>query len=296
MLVCIRGAGDLASGIAVRLFRSGIKVVMTDIAQPTTVRRTVSFSEAIRLGETCVEDIRACRAEEAEDALAISQNGSVAVLVCPDGSLIRQLAPDALVDAIMAKRNLGTRIDDAPIVIGVGPGFTVGADCHAVVETKRGHTLGRAFYEKGATALPNTGVPGNIGGYSVERVLRAPCDGIIIPQREIGDIVHAGEIAAMVGACPLFCTIDGMLRGMLAPGTQVTKGMKAGDIDPRGAEADCRHVSDKSLAIGGGVLEAVLHFSKKTRTAVKAMLAEAEKIARGEGEYGTLEDAFGEGE
>ena len=260
MLVCIRGAGDLASGIAVRLFRSGIKVVMTDIARPTTVRRTVSFSEAVRLGETWVEDIKACRAKGPEDALTIAQNGAVAVLVCPDGSLIRPLAPDAVVDAIMAKRNLGTRLGDAPIVIGVGPGFTVGEDCHAVVETKRGHTLGRAFYEKGTTAIPDTGVPGNIGGYSVERVLRAPCDGIILPQREIGELVRAGEVAATVGDRPLLCTIDGMLRGMLAPGTPVTKGMKAGDIDPRGAAADCRRVSDKSLAIAGGVLEAVLHF------------------------------------
>ncbi|MCR4818151.1 MAG: EF2563 family selenium-dependent molybdenum hydroxylase system protein [Fretibacterium sp.] len=260
MLVCIKGAGDLASGIAARLFRAGIRVVMTETARPTTVRRTVSFSEAIRLGETLVEDIRARRAGGPEEALTIAGNGAVAVLVCPDGELIPQLAPDVVADAIMAKKNLGTKITDAPIVIGVGPGFTVGEDCRAVVETKRGHTLGRAFYEEGAMALPNTGVPGIVGGFASERVLRAPCDGVILPRHEIGDIVRAGEVAATVDGTPLLCTIDGMLRGMLAPGTEVTRGMKSGDIDPRGAEADCRRISDKALAVGGGVLEALLHF------------------------------------
>ena len=262
MLVCIRGAGDLASGIAVRLFRSNFKIVMLDIATPTTVRRTVSFSEAVRLGKTFVEDIEACRAENFDDALKILDDGKIAVLVCPDGSAIKSLAPNAVVDAIIAKENLGTKISDAPIVIGVGPGFTVGVDCHAVVETKRGHTLGRAFYENGAKAIANTGVPGNIGGYTVERVLRAPCDGVITPQREIGDIVKVGEVAAMVDDTPLYCTIDGMLRGMLAPGVHVTKGMKSGDIDPRGAAADHLRVSDKALSIAGGVLEAILHFHK----------------------------------
>ena len=262
MLVCIRGAGDLATGVAARLFRARATVVMMDLAQPTTVRRTVSFSEAIRLGETFVEDIPAYRAESVSQALAIAEKNAVPVLVCPDGSCIKSLAPDAVVDAIMAKRNCGTHLTDAPVVIGVGPGFTVGLDCHAVVETKRGHTLGRAFYEPGARAIPNTGVPGSVNGYTLERVLRAPCDGIILPRREIGELVRAGEIAATVDGRPLYCAIDGMLRGMLAPGLRVTKGMKSGDIDPRGAEADYLQVSDKSLAVGGGVLEALLRLSR----------------------------------
>ncbi|MBR6901513.1 MAG: EF2563 family selenium-dependent molybdenum hydroxylase system protein [Synergistaceae bacterium] len=260
MLACIRGAGDLASGIAVRLIRSNIKVIMLDIEKPTTVRRTVSFSEAVRLGKTFVEDIVAYRAENFSEALEIANKNSVAVLVDPDGSIIKNLAPDVLIDAIIAKKNLGTKINDAPIVIGVGPGFTVGTDCHAVIETKRGHTLGRAFYEKGSKAIKNTGIPGNIGGYSAERVLRAPCEGVINPVKKIGDLVKAGEVAATVDNTPLYCTIDGMLRGMLAPGVKVFEGMKSGDIDPRGKEADYLKVSDKALSIGGGVLEAILHF------------------------------------
>ena len=268
MLVCIRGAGDLATGIAVRLFRSNFKIIMLDIEKPTTVRRTVSFSEAVRLGKTFVEDIAAYRAENFSEALEIAGKNSVAVLVCPDGSEIKNISPaggapvDCLVDAIIAKKNLGTKINDAPIVIGVGPGFTVGVDCHSVIETKRGHTLGRAFYQYGDKAIPNTGTPGNIAGFSSERVLRAPCDGVITPLKEIGTLVKAGEIAAMVDNCPLYCTIDGMLRGMLAPGVKVFKGMKSGDIDPRGADIDYLKVSDKALSIGGGVLEAILHFSK----------------------------------
>ena len=260
MLVCIRGAGDLATGIAVRLFRSNFKIVMFDIATPTTVRRTVSFSEAIRLGKTSVENIDAYRAENCEEARKILDAGNIAVMVCPDGSAIKTLKPDVVVDAIIAKENLGTKISDAPVVIGVGPGFTVGVDCHAVVETKRGHTLGRAFYELGSKAIANTGVPGNIGGYTVERVLRAPCEGVINPKHEIGEIVHAGEIAAMVDDTPLYCKIDGMLRGMLATGIHVTEGMKCGDIDPRGTAADYLRVSDKALSIAGGVLEAIMKF------------------------------------
>ena len=260
MLVCIRGAGDLATGIAVRLFRANFKIVMLDIANPTTVRRTVSFSEAVRLGKFSVEGIEAYKAENCEEARAVLDAGNIAVMVCPDGSVIKTLKPDVVVDAIIAKENLGTKISDAPVVIGVGPGFTVGVDCHAVVETKRGHTLGRAFYETGSKAIANTGVPGNIGGYTVERVLRAPCEGVINPKREIGDIVTAGEIAAMINDTPLYCTIDGMLRGMLAPGVYVVEGMKCGDIDPRGKAADYLRVSDKALSIAGGVLEAIMKF------------------------------------
>ena len=261
MLICIRGAGDLATGIAVRLFRSNFKIIMLDIEKPTTVRRTVSFSEAIRLGKTSVEEITAVRAKNLADSFEIIKSGNIAVLVDPDGKEIKNISPDVLIDAIIAKKNLGTKINDAKIVIGVGPGFTVGIDCHSVIETKRGHTLGRAFYEYGDQAIPNTGTPGNIAGFSSERVLRAPCDGIISPKIEIGTIVKAGEVAAMVDDCPLYCTIDGMLRGMLAPGLKVFKGMKSGDIDPRGQDVDYLKVSDKALSIGGGVLEAILHFS-----------------------------------
>ena len=258
MLIVIRGAGDLATGIALRLFRAGFSLVMTDLPEPTAVRRTVSFSEAVRLGRTEVEGITAVRASDPEEALALTRQGRVAVLVDPAGGCIRALRPGGVVDAILAKRNLGTAITDAPVVIGVGPGFTAGADCHAAVETKRGHTLGRALYT--GSPLPNTGVPGIIGGYGTERVLRAPADGVFEPKMEIGQMVHAGEVAATVDGVPMRCTIDGCLRGLLQEGCHVTAGMKSGDIDPRCQADHCLCASDKSLAVGGGVLEALLHF------------------------------------
>ena len=258
MLVIIRGAGDLATGIALRLKRAHISVIMTDIPAPTAIRRTVAFSQAIVLGETKVEDVTARRAETPEAAMALLQENVVPVLADPEGICIPVLKPDVVVDAILAKRNLGTRITDAPVVIGVGPGFTAGVDCHAVVETMRGHTLGRALYT--GSPLPNTGIPGLIGGRSGERVLRAPADGIFEPRMEIGQLVQEGEIAATVNGKPMRCTLTGCLRGLLQGGLQVHEGMKCGDIDPRGQQANCFTASDKATAIGGGVLEALLHF------------------------------------
>lgn len=258
MLVIIRGAGDLATGIALRLKRAHISVIMTDIPAPTAIRRTVAFSQAIVLGETKVEDVTARRVETPEAAMALLQENVVPVLADPEGACISILKPDAVVDAILAKRNLGTRITDAPVVIGVGPGFTAGVDCHAVVETMRGHTLGRALYS--GSPLPNTGIPGLIGGRSGERVLRAPADGIFEPRMEIGQLVQEGEIAATVNGKPMRCTLTGCLRGLLQGGLQVHEGMKCGDIDPRGQQANCFTASDKATAIGGGVLEALLHF------------------------------------
>ena len=219
MLALIRGAGDLATGIALRLWRSGIRVVLTDLERPTAIRRTVAFSEAIVHGETTVEDVTARLAANADEARALLTQGIVPVLADPGCACREALAPDALVDAILAKRNLGTRITDAPVVVGVGPGFTAGEDCHAVIETMRGHTLGRVIYS--GSAIPNTNVPGLIGGFAGERVL----------------------------------------RGLIADGISVRKGMKSGDVDPRGNVENCYTVSDKATAVGGGVLEAILHLS-----------------------------------
>ena len=182
--------------------------------------------------------------------------GYIPVLVDPEGRSIPTLRPDALVDAILAKRNLGTRITDAPAVIGVGPGFTAGADCHAVVETMRGHTLGRVIRE--GSAIPNTGIPGLVGGFAGERVLRAPAAGVFHPLRDIGDAVTEGEILATVEGKPMAATLTGTLRGILPEGTEVFPGMKAGDIDPRCQRSHCFTASDKALAVGGGVLEAIL--------------------------------------
>ena len=259
MLTLIRGAGDIATGIALRLRRSGIKVVMTDLARPTAIRRTVAFSEAIVHAEARVEDITARFAADADEARVLLTQGIVPVLADPDCACRAALRPDALVDAILAKHNLGTRITDAPIVVSVGPGFTAGGDCHAVVETMRGHTLGRVIYS--GSALPNTNIPGLIGGFAGERVLRAPADGEFRSARRIGDLVKAGDVAGDVAGEPMVCTIDGVLRGLIADGVPVCKGMKSGDVDPRGNIENCYTASDKALAVGGGVLEALLHLS-----------------------------------
>ena len=263
MLVLIRGAGDIATGIALRLHRAGLRVVMTDLPAPTAIRRTVCFSPAILHGETEVEGVRALRADSPEQALSLLAQGVVPVLPDPDCLCREQLHPDALVDAILAKKNLGTRITDAPVVVGIGPGFTAGEDCHAVVETMRGHTLGRVIYR--GSALPNTNIPGLIGGYAGERVLRAPADGIFRQLLDIGAEVQPGDVAGEVDGTPMACTIGGVLRGILPDGTPVHKGMKSGDVDPRCRPEYCTTASDKALAVGGGALEAILHLTGALR-------------------------------
>jgi xanthine dehydrogenase accessory factor len=229
---------------------------MTDIAQPTAIRRTVCFSQAIVHGETTVEDVTAKYAESPAAALALLPTGVIPVLVDPEGQCLSVLKPDAVADVILAKKNLGTKITDAPVVVAAGPGFTAGVDCHAVVETMRGHYLGRVIYK--GSAQPNTGIPGLIGGFAGERVLRAPADGIFHQLLDIGAQVKMGDVAATVGGEPMCCTLDGVLRGILADGTPVFKGMKSGDVDPRCEIDHCYCASDKALAVGGGVLEAIL--------------------------------------
>lgn len=259
MLVLIKGAGDLASGVALRLHRSGFAVAMTDTPNPTAIRRTVCFSEAIRLGETSVEGVKARRAGNAGEALSIIKAGGIPVIADEKCECRAELKPDAIVDAIIAKKNINTRIDDAPIVIALGPGFTAGADCHAVIETQRGHNLGRVILN--GSAAPNTGVAGIIGGVGADRVLRAPCGGTFKPVREIGDIVSAGDIIATVNGEAMKTNIGGVLRGLLPKGITVHQGMKSGDVDPRGELCSCYTASDKAMAIAGGVLEAILGLS-----------------------------------
>lgn len=263
MLIVIKGAGDLASGIAVRLMHCGFSIVMTDLAKPTSIRRTVCFSEAIKNGSYRVEDVSARFAESIEAVPEILAQGEIAVLVDPDAECVPALRPDAVVDAILAKRNLGTRIDDAPIVVGVGPGFTAGEDCHAVVETQRGHNLGRVILH--GPAAPNSGIPGNISGFTVERILRAPKDGVFHEVHHIGDTVEQGETVALVDDAPVIAAIRGTVRGLLPTGTVVHKGMKSGDVDPRCVMENCYSVSDKARAVGGGVLEAILMLKKEPR-------------------------------
>ena len=254
MKILIRGAGDLATGIAARLYRCGHAVLMTEIPQPLTVRRTVAFSRAVCEGRARVEEMEAVLAGDYEEAQRILKQGDIPVLVDEAARVREQFRPDVLVDAVIAKRNLGTKITDAPLVVGVGPGFTAGEDCHCVVETKRGHTLGRVIWE--GCAIPNTGVPGNVGGYTKERLLRASADGRIHPMVSIGDRVEKGQIAAYTGNVPVYAAMSGLVRGMLQEGASVQEGMKIGDIDARCENAACYTISEKALAVGGGVLEA----------------------------------------
>ena len=263
MLILVKGAGDLATGTAVRLYRAGFQVVMTDIAQPTAVRRTVAFSQCIYDGQTTVEGITARKAENRDQVRDILAAGEIPVLVDPQASILPQLPFMAVVDAILAKKNLGTTISDAPIVLALGPGFTAGVDCHGVIETKRGHDLGRLILE--GTAIPNTGVPGDVGGYTTERIIRAPADGPFEPVAQIGQQVNLGDVVAKVNGIPVTAQLTGIVRGMLPAGIPVTAGMKSGDIDPRCEVRHCFTVSDKARAIGGGVLEGILYFGRRLR-------------------------------
>ena len=257
MLVLIRGAGDLATGIALRLFRSHLRVVMTDLPQPTAIRRTVCFSQAILYGSYQVEDVTAERAETEDDVRRILSAGQIPVLADPRAVCRAWLRPDVVVDAILAKKNLGTAITDAPLVIGVGPGFCAGKDCHAVIETMRGHNLGRII--KKGIALPNTGVPGLIAGIGKERVIHSPAAGNMKNICQIADLVEKDQVIAMVGDTPVKATISGMIRGLIRDGYPVFEGMKIADIDPRAEQKkNCFTISDKARCIAGGVLEVLL--------------------------------------
>jgi xanthine dehydrogenase accessory factor len=250
----IKGAGDLATGVALRLSRSGFAVVMTEIARPTVVRRAVAFAEAVYDGRTVVEGVEGVKVDDPGRIEAVMRQGAIAVVVDPEGAVLHEVRPSLLVDAIMAKRNLGTSIADAPAVIALGPGFLAGRDAHAVIETNRGHTLGRVITH--GEALPDTGVPGEVGGHTEERLLRAPAAGVFQSSLHIGDRVVAGQIVGHVGDVPVCSRLGGVLRGLLHPGLEVTPGFKLGDVDPRAAREHCFTASDKALAVAGGVLEA----------------------------------------
>lgn len=262
-LVVIKGGGDLASGVAHRLHQAGFQIIITEIAQPTVIRRAVAFAGAVYDGEVTIEGVTARLVTDPAAALAATGRGEIAVLVDPRGEVIAALRPDIVIDATLAKTNLGTTKDQANIVIALGPGFTAGRDVHAVVETQRGHYLGRVIWQGEAAA--NTGIPGPVMGYAEERVLRAPADGTFKARKAIGDMVTAGETVATVNGVPMKATISGVLRGLLHDGLQVTRGMKAGDVDPRGERDFCFTISDKARAVAGGVLEAVLHLQDKAK-------------------------------
>jgi xanthine dehydrogenase accessory factor len=259
--VVLRGGGDLATGVAIRLHRSGLKVVITELARPLAVRRAVSFSEAVYEGTWTVEGITATRSASLQDALAVADRGGVPVLVAPSMVSLFARSLGVLVDARLIKHTPDTDVSSAPLVIGLGPGFIAGTHCHAVVETKRGRTLGRVYWS--GSALPDTQTPEG----DPRRVLRAPADGPLVTRAEIGDTVQAGQVIAEVGAHAITSPFAGVLRGLIRPGAIVSRGLKVGDVDPSGVREDCFLVSEKALAIGGGVLEAIL-----TRADLRAQL------------------------
>lgn len=253
-LVVVRGAGDLATGVILRLVHSGFRVVALEVAAPSAIRRTVSLCEAVYDGTACVEGLEAFRCDGPPPPG--THRDPVPVVVDPEGRLLAHLRPAAVVDAILAKQNLGTRRDMAPVVVGLGPGFTAGADVHAVVETQRGHDLGRVILD--GPAQPNSGVPGLIGGHGADRVLRAPAAGPVEAHAAIGDTLKAGDPVCSVRGQRVLAPFDGVLRGLIRPGFPAWEGLKVADVDPRGNPAHCFTVSDKARAIGGGVLEALL--------------------------------------
>jgi xanthine dehydrogenase accessory factor len=285
-LALIRGGGDLATGVALRLHRAGWRVLITELSQPLVIRRTVAFATAIYEGLIEVEGTIGERIVEASAADRVWQADRIPVLVDPDRSAAVSLHPIALIDAIMAKANMGTQIVDAPIVIALGPGFTAGIDCHAVIETQRGHNLGRVYYE--GSAAPNTGMPGTVGGEDALRAIRTPVAGVFYGQRKIGERVKAGEVLGRIITVDVSLTdsaawrlastdrdasqplgiviktkIDGVLRGILHDGLKVPAHTKIADVDPRGETEYCVTVSDKSWAVGGAALEAVLYLQRK---------------------------------
>ena len=259
-LVIVRGGGDLATGTIHRLWSSGFRVLVLETEYPASIRRQVSVSEAVYEGRAEVEGMQALLIRSPEEMQSIWEKDAVPVLVDPKGNSIKELCPDVVVDAIIAKKNLGTSKDMAPLTIGLGPGFIAGEDVDVVIETKRGHNLGRVI--RSGSAVPNTGIPGNIGGYAKERVLHAKEAGTLYHVCAIGDVVERGEKIAYIQKenqeVPVYATISGIIRGLIRDGYPVTKGFKIADIDPRKEELEnCFTISDKARCIAGSVLEVI---------------------------------------
>jgi xanthine dehydrogenase accessory factor len=256
MVVLIKGGGEVASGVAHKLARARFRVCLTETAQPLAVSRGVAFCEAVYDGEKEVEGITARRVESGVEVLRLWREGRIAVIVDPETSIRKTLKPEVLIDAIMAKKNLGTKIGHAPLVIGLGPGFRVGKDVHMVVETSNSERLGMVILKGEAEA--DTGIPVEIGGFTKERALHADGDGLFLTDKDIGDPAKAGEVVATVAGKPVRAEIDGIVRAMLRHGIDVKKGTKLGEIDPTGNIEDCYTIRPRVRAIAGGVLEAIM--------------------------------------
>lgn len=261
-LIVVRGAGDLATATIIRLHNSGFSVIALEVENPTVIRSTVSFAQAMFDGSATVEGVKAVRCE-ASDVMSVLALDCIPVVADPEGRLIESLKPTVVVDAIIAKRNLGTSRSMAPFTVALGPGFTAGVDVDCVIETARGHRLARLIYE--GTAAPNTGIPGNIEGFTTERVIHSPCNGTFVGCVKIGDIVRKGDVIAQVGDVPVPASLDGMVRGLLHDGLEVPEHFKIADIDPRGEKADYLTCSDKARALSGSVLEAIMHYLSDNR-------------------------------
>jgi len=262
--IVVKSAGEMASAIAWRLYMANLRrICMLDLDHPLCVRRQVSFCTALESGAAVVEGVRAVAARDWGEIEAAWETQSISVVSTADWERIDAKAPvpDVLIDAILAKRNLGTRKGEAQLVIALGPGFTAGVDCDLVIETNRGHDLGRIIAS--GTAESNTGVPGVIAGHTDERVLRAPAAGTFDSQRAIGDMVRRNEVIGQVGGHPVTARLDGILRGLIRPGTTVTAGLKLGDIDPRARREHCRTISDKARSIAGAALEGVMRYCNR---------------------------------
>jgi xanthine dehydrogenase accessory factor len=261
--VLVRGGGEMASGIAHRLHQCHMNVLITEIEAPTAVRRTVAFAEAVYQGAQAIEGVSAIKVNNPAEVEAQWEKGNIPLLVDPRARIRKSVMPEVIVDAIMAKKNTGTTISDAPLVIGIGPGFTAGVNVHAVVESNRGYYLGRVLWTGEAQA--DTGIPAPVAGFTNGRVLRVPRAGRFAAFRDIGDSIKAGETVAEVEGISIKSEIQGILRGILKNGIEVPQGIKAGDIDPRGQREYCYSISDKARAIAGGVLEAILHAFEKLK-------------------------------
>ena len=257
VVIVIKGAGEMATGVATRLYRANFRrILMLERQAPLAVRRQVSFCEAIHEGIKTVEGIEAVSALSDEEITAFWEAGKIPVLVDPEGAQGARFRPEVFIDATVAKRKLGTSKTLAPLVIALGPGFIAGIDCHVVIETNRGHNLGRMIYSGAAEA--NSGIPGNICGHTVERVLRSPAAGRFTGLRNIGELVKKGDLVGRVDRFEVIAGIDGVLRGVIRTGTDIGSGVKVGDIDPRGDITYCNTISEKARALGGSVLEAVV--------------------------------------
>jgi len=276
-VILVIGGGDLGTGVAHRLHRAGFKVVVTELAKPTVIRRAVAFASAAYDGQVDVEGVEARLVSGIESVWPLLEQHIVPVLVDPEGTARSSLKPHVIVDARVAKRNLGVTLNDAPIVIGLGPGFSAGDDVHAVVETNRGHNLGRLILT--GSAEPDTGVPGQVHGHARERVLWAPCAGRLRSEARIGQQVEETQVVAWVEEQAVRASISGVLRGLAHDGLLVRKGQKVGDIDPRGITEYCFTISDKARAIGGSVLEAILHLRQHLTTQGSSVKVSAERSA-----------------